>query len=58
MIIFQYKCSDCLSIFEAANFTGGLAVSCVNCNSKRTEKNNSINFSPKKTYCPHNKVKI
>ena len=50
MLIFEYKCDECLSVFECSNGVGSVA--CVSCGSSDVKRVDSMLFSPKKDFCP------
>ncbi len=53
MLIFEYQCRSCSSIFE---FMNGLSVTkCMSCESSDVERVTSMIFIPNKKFCPKEK---
>ncbi len=50
MLIFEYKCDECLSVFECSNSIDSVA--CLSCGGNKVSRTNSMLFSPKKDFCP------
>lgn len=53
MAIFQYKCTDCLSVFDHLLDKSNHLPSCVSCSSLSVERNFDTAFFPNKLFCPH-----
>ncbi len=54
MLIFQYKCEDCSSIFEHLAATlFKLDLACVACGSQDILRADDVCFYPNKVFCPH-----
>ena len=49
-MIYQYKCLDCLSVFDHMD---NHDITCVSCKSNNVDKNENCIFAPNKFYCPH-----
>lgn len=55
MPVFEYKCEDCLSVFEHFFSVSNSDVRCVFCKSSRVSRVMESNFFPKKLFCIHDK---
>ena len=54
MIIFEYKCQNCLCVFDHAVLSEKTA--CINCKSQNLKRNNDLIYKPNKVFCMKNKV--
>ncbi len=54
MLIFEYKCQNCLSIFDHA-ILNGEKPTCINCKSENLKKNIDLIYKPNKVFCMKNK---
>lgn len=56
MLVLQYKCGDCASLFECLyGALKGAEVTCISCGSSDVERSDEVPFYPNKTFCPHDK---
>jgi len=53
MIIFEYKCQSCLTIFDCA-IINEEKPSCINCKSEYLEQNKELIYKPNKVFCMKN----
>ena len=54
MIIFEYKCQNCLTIFDHAIIENKNSA-CINCKSENLKQNKDIIYKPNKVFCMKNK---
>jgi len=52
MLIFEYSCRDCNSIFKALSASNSV---CMNCDGKDVDRVFDIFFKPNKGFCPKEK---
>jgi hypothetical protein len=57
MLVIQYQCNGCASIFEQLS-SASSELSCLNCGAEEARIGRLLNtyFYPNKTFCPHDKL--
>jgi len=50
MLIFEYQCRDCFSVFEHQLSE---KICCVSCGKQNTDRIDATFFAPHKEFCPH-----
>lgn len=60
MLIFEYQCADCMSVFEHL-FSGKVNVedvACISCGSSDINRLKKVLLSPNKNFCPKKKTLV
>jgi putative FmdB family regulatory protein len=56
MLIFEYQCESCSSVFELMNGTS--LAKCMSCDSSDVKRVKSTIFAPNKNFCPKKKKQV
>ena len=52
MPIKEYRCTNCLAVFEQLDKNQKLQLTCLNCDSSEIIENVETTFAPRKKFCP------